>query len=287
MSLRQFAFAALMFSFTTAYWKPASKTTWHIQYTSVDTMELDLPVDAYNVDLLDTEASVIETLHTNGKKVICYFSAGSYEDWREDATDFPASVLGNDMDGWEGEKWLDIRLTEVLMPIMEHRMDIGAAKGCDAVDPDNVNGFENDSGFDLSGEDQLVYNKLISDAAHARNMSCSLKNDLNQIEDLVDFFDFQVNEQCHYFDECDLLMPFIEQNKAVFVLEYDKKPEDFCASSNDVGFTAQLKNLELDAYTYDCLVCWETDDSSSYCSASSFFVLPVAYLILSVAATLL
>lgn len=44
-----------------------------------------------------------------GRKVICYFSAGSYENWRSDKGDFPSDVLGNNLEHWEGEKWLDIR----------------------------------------------------------------------------------------------------------------------------------------------------------------------------------
>jgi len=42
---------------------------------------------------------------------------------------------------------------------------------------------------------------------------------------LVDEFDFALNEQCYEFNECNLLTPFIEQNKAVFNAEYNQKYE--------------------------------------------------------------
>lgn len=53
--------------------------------------------------------------------MICYFSAGSWEDWRPDAGQFPDSVKGNNLEDWPGEKWLDIRQIDVLAPIMGAR----------------------------------------------------------------------------------------------------------------------------------------------------------------------
>jgi len=44
-----------------------------------------------------------------GARVICYFSAGSYDHNRPDADQFHDSDIGNKMDGWN-EKWIDIRL---------------------------------------------------------------------------------------------------------------------------------------------------------------------------------
>ena len=74
--------------------------------------------------------------------MICYFSAGSYEAWRDDASQFPASALGDTLDGWEDERWLDIRDQGVLA-IMETRIALASEKGCDAVEPDNVDNYTN------------------------------------------------------------------------------------------------------------------------------------------------
>jgi hypothetical protein len=152
--------------------------------------------------------------------VICYFSAGSYEEWRDDADQFDDAVLGNDLDGWPGERWLDIRASNV-HDIMLARLDVAQQKGCDGVDPDNVNGYTSDPGFDLTATDQLAFNRFIANAAHERGLSVALKNDLEQVEELVDYFDFQVNEQCHFYEECDLLAPFIDAGKPVLNVEYD------------------------------------------------------------------
>eukprot|EP01119_Soliformovum_irregulare_P017990 TRINITY_DN5438_c0_g1_i2.p1 TRINITY_DN5438_c0_g1~~TRINITY_DN5438_c0_g1_i2.p1 ORF type:complete len:296 (+),score=50.41 TRINITY_DN5438_c0_g1_i2:241-1128(+) len=180
-------------------------------------------------------------------------SAGSYENYRSDASSFPSSVLGKVMDGWPDEKWLDIRQIAILQPIMEARVQRYSQKGCDGVDPDNVDGY-NDSGFDLSPSDQLAYNRMIATIAHNRNMSCGLKNDLDQIPDLVASFDYSVNEQCHEFNECDTLDPFIKANKPVFNIEY-KKQSDFCPSSIASGYSSQMKNLALDQPAFDCRIC--------------------------------
>lgn len=74
--------------------------TWDIQYSSK--LNLTRNVQAYNLDLFDTTKLTIDALHKKSIKVICYFSGGSYEDWRPDAKQFPKSVLGNDLDGWAG-----------------------------------------------------------------------------------------------------------------------------------------------------------------------------------------
>ena len=139
-----------------AWWHPAPGTSWQIQYTGA--LDLSFDVQMYDLDLFETSQSVIDELHAAGRRVVCYFSAGSWEDWRPDAGQFPESVLGNELEGWPGERWLDIRQLDVLGPIMAARLDLAAQKGCDGVDPDNVEGYANDSGFPLTAQDQAAYN---------------------------------------------------------------------------------------------------------------------------------
>lgn len=224
--------------------------TWQIQYTGE--MDYSLDVDVYNLDLYDTDPVVISDLRARGIFVMCYFSGGSYEDWRVDADQFPPEVLGNAMEGWAGEIWLDIRQIDMLSPIMEARLDLAVEKECDGVDPDNLNGYENDTGFPLTAADQAAFNIYLSEEAHERGLSIGLKNDLNQIPELVPYFDWIINEQCFFYDECHLLLPFIEAGKPVFVIEYELAPEEFCAQAREMNFNALHKNLELDAYRTSC-----------------------------------
>jgi hypothetical protein len=228
----------------------SQKVSWQIQYAGE--IDVNLDVDMFNLDLFDTSPNIIETLHQRGVFVMCYFSAGSYEDWRPDSSQFPSEVLGKDMEGWPGEKWLDIRRLDLLAPIMEARLNLAAQKGCDGVDPDNVNGYVNDTGFPLTYEDQTTYNLFLAQAAHARGLATGLKNDLGQIPDLLPYFDWILNEECFTYQECNQLLPFIQAGKPVFVIEYELPPQEFCPQANQMGFNALHKNRDLDAYRTDC-----------------------------------
>jgi endo-alpha-1,4-polygalactosaminidase (GH114 family) len=228
-----------------SWYKPDVDTSWQIQLKG----EINSYYDAivYDIDLFDTSTSKIQSLKNSGKKVICYFSAGSLESWREDASSFPSSILGNSMKNWENEKWLDIRDAK-LKPIMIARLDLAKQKGCDGVEIDNVNGYTNPTGFDLTYSDQLIYNKFLATTAHQRGLSIGLKNDLEQIEELEPFFDFLVNEECFEYMECDKLQPFINAGKPVFNIEYDLNlgKDNICQSAKQRGFQTLILPMELD-----------------------------------------
>ncbi|WP_416208449.1 endo alpha-1,4 polygalactosaminidase [Chloroflexus sp.] len=221
-----------------------------MQYTG----ELDLSVDVqvFNLDLWDTTPGIIQELRERDIFVMCYFNAGAYEEWRPDASTFVPVVLGKDLAGWPGERWLDIRRIDILGPIMTSRLDLAVEKGCHGVDPDNVNGYTNDTGFALTAEDQLAYNRFLAFAAHERGLAIGLKNDIEQIPELVDDFDWMINESCFRYQECTALLPFKEAGKPVFVIEYDQAPEYICPQSQQMGFNTLIKHRELDAYRIDC-----------------------------------
>ncbi len=238
-----------------AVWQPTPRTTWQIQLSDNEAIDTSLDVAMYDIDLFDAPQAAIDALHAEGRVVICYFSAGSFEDWRPDADAFPKEVIGAPYEGWEGEWWLDIRQLDALGPIVEARLDLAVEKGCDGVDPDNVEGYANETGFPLTYDDQLAFNLWLAEAAHARGLSVGLKNDLGQIEDLVPFFDFHVNEECIQYGDCDDVMPFIEAGKAVFNIEYRGEAEHVCAQANARGLSTLLKNLDLGAEVL--AACWE------------------------------
>lgn len=83
-------------------------------------------------------------------------------------------------------------------------------------------------------------------------MSVGLKNDLDQIPELVDDFDFAVNEQCAQYDECADLTPFIEAGKAVFHVEYELPTSEFCADSRRLRLSSLLKKYELGVWREAC-----------------------------------
>ena len=212
-------------------------------------------IGVYELDLFDAEPPVIDALHAAGGYVVCYFSAGSLEDWRSDASQFPKFVVGRDYEGWPGERWLDIRQRTLLAPIMEARLDLAVKKDCDAVDPDNVDGFSNQTGFDISKDDQLAFNRGLADAAHARDLAIGLKNAAELVNELMTAFDFVVIESCAAQKVCGTYEPFADAGKAVFQIEYRGETGDWNAACHDAiarRFTAILTNLALDGKAEGC-----------------------------------
>jgi hypothetical protein len=231
-------------------WIPPLNTSWQWQLTG--TVDQSYDVLMYDIDMFDNDASVVASLHAKGRKVICYISAGSWESWRPDAGEFPEAVLGKPLEGWPGERWLDIRQMDILGPIMRTRMDLCKEKGFDGLEPDNIDGYVNDTDFPLTYQDQINYNKFLANEAHARGLSIGLKNDLDQIEDLLPYFDWALNEQCFQFRECRKLMPFINAGKAVFQVEYYLKQRWFCPWANRLNFNSMKKRRSLDAWRQPC-----------------------------------
>ncbi|WP_406449347.1 endo alpha-1,4 polygalactosaminidase [Streptomyces sp. NBC_00876] len=232
-----------------ARWQPAPGTGWQWQLSG----RLDTTVDApvYDIDGFEHGAAEVAALHRKGRKVICYLSTGAWEEFRPDAAKFPAAVLGRG-NGWQGERWLDIRRTDVLEPLMESRIAMCARKGFDAVEPDNMDGYRNRSGFPLTAADQLRYNRLIARIAHRHHLAVGLKNDLAQIPELVGDFDFAVNEQCAQYGECEELSPFVKAGKAVFHVEYELPVARFCARSRQLGLSSLRKKYELGVWREPC-----------------------------------
>ncbi|MFJ3771159.1 endo alpha-1,4 polygalactosaminidase [Streptomyces sp. NPDC090075] len=230
-------------------WQPRPGVSWQWQLSGrVDT---SVKASVYDIDGFDQSEATVGKLHDAGRKVICYLSTGAYEDWRPDAKKFPKSVLGRG-NGWEGERWLDIRRTDVLKPLMAARLDMCKEKGFDAVEPDNMDGYKNRTGFPLKAADQLRYNRLIARLAHDRGMAVGLKNDLDQIPQLVGDFDFAVNEQCAQYGECADLVPFVKADKAVFHVEYELPTGKFCAQSRKLGLSSLEKKYALGVWRKTC-----------------------------------
>ena len=242
---------------SSSWWQPAVNTTWQWQ---LESPPIDQPFDVgmYDIDLFDNDAATVAALHAQGRKVVCYISAGSWEDWRPDAGQFPPSVLGKDYEGWAGEKWLDIRQIDQLAPIMRARLDQCQAKGFDGLEPDNIDGYTNDTGFPLTYQDQLNYNIWLANEAHTRGLSIGLKNDGDQVGDLLSHFDWALTEDCFADEWCGDVQPFAAAGKAVFMAEYtdvfttSQFLSEVCPQATTMKFSAILKHRDLDAWRRAC-----------------------------------
>jgi hypothetical protein len=233
-------------------WQPKPGTTWQYQLSG----KLDPSIDAavYDVDLVETSAQDIAALHANQRKVVCYFDT-AYEPGRSDAASL-APFKGNPVQGWPGQYWLNIRAPEVLA-VMLTRLDLARSKRCDAVEADDVDSRSNDPGFPISPADQQAFIIQLADAAHARGLAFGLKNDLDEVHELLSHVEFAVNEQCFEYAECDALLPFIAAGKAVFNVEYtdgslEKKGSGICPKANGRNFDSVIKHLDLGPPRFSC-----------------------------------
>lgn len=260
------------------WWRPTADQPLALHWVLEDPLDTDDPVqmglvdfagnplpppDVYSIDGQMNSAATVARLHAMGKKVICYIDAGVYENYRPDAYKFKALKprIWGKRNPWPGSYWLDVRRIAELEPIMKARMQDCVAKGFDAIEPDEIDGWENDTGFPITYEDQLAYNRALARWAHELGISIGQKGDIIQTRDLVDHFDWTLNEECFQYDECtnpwdprlDEEMPglqlYVQQNKAVFIAEYeswdDEVRHSICRFSRENRFNTTRFRLGL------------------------------------------
>jgi len=230
-------------------WAVKPGQPWQWQLTTPVNLDVDVPI--YDIDGFDNSADVVRKLHNRGRRVICYVEVGAAEDFRPDYQAFPKDVLGKP-NGWEGERSVDIRRIDVLRPILAKRFDMCKAKGFDAIEPDLVANYAEDTGFPITAAHQLAFNRFVARLAHERGLAVALKNDPDQVDELVGDFDFVVVEQCAEFDECDQYLPFIRAGKAVLHVEYKLDRAAFCREAKANRFSSMRKSLDVDAPRQPC-----------------------------------
>jgi len=217
----------------------------------LDTWTYDLPgtrteysTDVVVIDMFDTSESKIQNLKDSGRTVICYISAGSWENWRPDKNKFPKEVKGKNLDGWKGEKWLDVR-DETVRSIMKERFAKAKDKGCKAIEPDNVDGWDNDTGFPLTKNDTKDYQLFLSTTAHDMGLLIGLKNTAALASEMQPNFDFAIVEECKKYRECGSYADFVKNDKPVFAIEYRKKKKKLCKKFKKMQYSLIFGNYSL------------------------------------------
>lgn len=238
----------------TGGWTPTVGDSWN--YNLATPVKTNIDVDVFLIDM-DYAQDTIDILHGKGKVVVCYISIGTVEDWRADKDEFPADAIGNDLEDWDGEAWLDIN-NKVVQDIMAARVLKAASMGCDGIEPDNMMVYAEieygvDAGVSVTKNEQIAYNKWFAETVQASGMKVALKNSVEIVEDLVDCFDFAVNESCNQYDECGIYTTtFLAQGKPVFNVEYVNNM-DMCDYTNDLGMDTIIKNYNLKSHMCSCV----------------------------------
>jgi len=204
----------------------------------------------YDVDGFDTSTAEVARLHRLSRFVVCYIDVGTWEQFRPDAGRFPRSLLGRS-NGWPGERWLDIHRLHELDPIMRARFEMCARKHFDAVEPDNIDGYANRSGFPITAREQLRYDEWVAGAVHALGLAVLQKNDPGQARALEAHFDGVLDEQCNQYHECGAFEPYLTAGKPVLDAEYKRSLYPaFCANDARLGIAGVLYGPSLDGRLY-------------------------------------
>ena len=235
-----------------ARWAP--QLTDSFQYQLSGKLDTRLDADIFDIDLYETSTSDIDALHAQGRKVVCYFDT-AYEPYRPDAKQLEP-YRGGPIAGWPGQYWVDLREPAVVA-VMLARLDMAQRKHCDGVEGDDVDARNNQPGFPLTAADQQAFIRKLAAAAHARGLAYGLKNDLDDVAALLDDVDFEVNEECFQYEECETLTPFVRAGKPVFNIEYSdgdlgEKAKQICPEAKRLGMKSLIKHIDLDAARYAC-----------------------------------
>ncbi len=216
--------------------------------------QLTEPIDlSRDVEVIDLHPALVDAgdlrkLQTRGTRTICYVSVGTLEKTAPDRDRFPAAVVGKVYADWPDERFLDIRQRDLLLPLMKARFAACRALGFDAVEPDNMDVHDNDSGFPVTEQDTLAYLLALAESAHEQGLAIGQKNVPDLTARLVDSFDFAITESCFQDGWCIEMAPYITAGKAVFDAEYLDRPLDFaaaCAATSEIGISMIAKDRDL------------------------------------------
>jgi hypothetical protein len=231
--------------------RPAPLSTWQIQLSgALDTTE---DAEVYTVDL-ETPAATLGALRAAGRIVLCYFSAGTMEPFRDDAARFPEGSLGAPLADYPNERWVDVR-DPTVRAIMQDRAAKAAQVGCDGVHPSGLAAFQADTELAFNRSDQLAYNRWLAGVTHARGLSIGLvEGDASLSQELVADFDWSVAWSC-LDTSCPSATPFVSAKKAAFLIEYGDatRAAAVCPRAKALGLSATIKrDSDLDSFRVGC-----------------------------------
>ena len=228
-----------------AGWRPASAQRLDIQLLAP--FDLARPVDVLALPLFGTLPALPRELQRRGTATICYVMAGVWESWRPDAAQFPQPVVGRPRAGRADQRWLDIRKVS-LHQVLERRVELCRERGVDGVLLDGLDGYADNSGFELTPAQQLTFNSWLADVAHAHGLAAGIMNALDQSVELAKSFDFLVADACLDRGDCPEIRPFLAADKPVYLLAYTNIPRrmaQYCAVAESIGSSLIFKTRYL------------------------------------------
>jgi len=212
-------------------------------------------VEVFDTDPDSVSARTIAQLNARGVYTICYVSVGTLENYRDDRRDFPRSVVGRVYGDWPDERFLDVRQLDVLLPLMQARFQRCKDMGFDAIEPDNMDVYDNESGFRISRRDGIAYIKALSDLAHGMGLEIGQKNVPEITRQLIGHMDFVITEDCFSDGWCEEVSAYIRDGKPVLAAEYTDTGVNWaaaCAFARANDYSMILKDRDLTAALETC-----------------------------------
>ncbi|GHJ56079.1 endo alpha-1,4 polygalactosaminidase [Nonomuraea sp. TT08I-71] len=235
-------------------WPVAQARHWQWQWQLTGPVDVTVDADVFLLDAVRTTSGETGALRARHRRLVCQVRVGTYAATDPDASRFPAAVRGTAVPGRPGSRWLDVRRWDSLEPVLADRFRLCRGKGFGAVALDDADGYLHRSGFPLTFDDQLLFNRRLAALARRLDLSPGLVDDLPQVAALAPDFDFAVNQECVRRGGCDKLLPFTDAHKPVFHVEFTGDPADFCVTTVGYGFASILKDRTLDAWREPCVL---------------------------------
>jgi len=226
---------------------------WDWQLT--EPFYLDRTLQVFDLDPDSVTAAQVAAINARGTKTVCYVSVGTLENYRSDVNSFPASVIGKTYGNWPDERFLDIRNTAVLLPLMQARFQKCKDMGFAAIEPDNMDVYTNNSGFAITKADTINYVLKLADIAHGMGLEIAQKNVPELTPLLVSSLDFAITESCYQDGWCNAVTGYTAQGKDILDAEYNDRPIDFpvaCGYAANNTIKMILKNRNLTAPLQTC-----------------------------------
>jgi len=242
---------ALLFNSIEARFIPTQSDTWNIALGSKFDISNE-PAKILEVDLESTSASTIRDYQSRGKKIICYFSGGTVEDYRDYYDDYKkvSGLVRNKYEAWPRERWLDYRVSGY-KPLIKQRMQEAVNKGCDGIDVDNVDGYQVSDvkswSDPLTKQDAINFTSWLGQTAHDMGLAIGLKNCLDIVDTVGKYYDFAVNEGCIRRNECYWYKNFLATGKPVLGITYyglSANREALCKNLNGLPISMIIKDDE-------------------------------------------
>lgn len=184
--------------------------TWDWQLSDANSSLVLRDADMIDIDGFDNTAATVAQIHARtaptlpSERAICYLDMGGWEEYRPDASSWPAAAVGKTIAGWPQERWVDVRQLSSLEPVIDSRLQMCAAKGFDGVEIDDIDGWTQaaQTGFPLTAGDAQAWLAYMANEAHSLGMFVLWKNDPYLASWATHYFDGAISEQCYQYTEC-------------------------------------------------------------------------------------